>query len=77
LLEAMMEKRVLKSVWDALENSPEQATNMRPRSELVIALRAQVQAWNTTQARAAKQRSRWPQPKGPPVRASVDYENHR
>lgn len=49
-----MEKRVFDSVWDALEDSPEQATNMRLRSELMIALHARVEAWNTTQARAAK-----------------------
>ncbi len=49
-----MEKRVYKSVWDALENSAEQAANMRLRSELMIALRAQIEAWDTTQARAAK-----------------------
>jgi predicted XRE-type DNA-binding protein len=50
----MMEKRVFKSVWDALEDSPEQATNMRLRSEMMMALQARVEAWNTTQARAAK-----------------------
>lgn len=49
-----MEKRVFKSVWDALEDSPEQATNMRLRSEMMMALQARVEAWNTTQARAAK-----------------------
>ncbi len=49
-----MEKRVFDSVWDALEDSAEQAANMRLRSELMIALRAQVDAWNTTQAKAAK-----------------------
>ena len=49
-----MEKRVFKSVWDALEDSPEQATNMRLRSELMMALHARVEGWNTTQARAAK-----------------------
>jgi predicted XRE-type DNA-binding protein len=49
-----MEKRVFKRVWDALEDSPEQATNMRLRSELLMALHARVEAWNTTQARAAK-----------------------
>ena len=49
-----MKKRVFKSVWDALEDSAEQAANMRLRSELMIALRGQVEAWNTTQARAAK-----------------------
>jgi predicted XRE-type DNA-binding protein len=50
----MMEKRVFHSVWDALEDSPEQATNMRLRSESMIALHARVEAWNTTRARAAK-----------------------
>jgi len=50
----MMKARTYKSVWDALEDSPEQATNMRLRSELMIALRAQVGAWDITQAQAAK-----------------------
>ena len=49
-----MKKQVFKSVWDALEDAPAQATNMRLRSELMIALRAQVETWGTTQARAAK-----------------------
>lgn len=48
-----MKARMYKSVWDALEDSPEQAANMRLRSELLIALRRQVEAWHTTQARAA------------------------
>jgi len=50
----MMKARAYRSVWDALEDSPEQAANMRLRSELMIALRAQVEGWDTTQARAAK-----------------------
>lgn len=49
-----MKARAYKSVWDALEDSPEQAANMRLRAELMIALRARVEAWGTTQARAAK-----------------------
>lgn len=49
-----MARRVFKSVWDALEDVPEQAANMRLRSELMIALRAQVESWDITQARAAK-----------------------
>ncbi len=49
-----MKARAYQSVWDALEDSPEQAANMRLRSELMIAVRAQVEAWETTQARAAK-----------------------
>jgi predicted XRE-type DNA-binding protein len=43
-----------KSVWDALEDSAEQAANMRLRSELMIALRRQIEGWDTTQAKAAK-----------------------
>jgi predicted XRE-type DNA-binding protein len=43
-----------KSVWDALEDSAEQAANMRLRSELMIALRGQIEGWDTTQAKAAK-----------------------
>lgn len=49
-----MKPRMYKSVWDALEDSAEQAANMRLRSELMIALRTQIEAWDTTQAKAAK-----------------------
>lgn len=49
-----MKVRTYKSVWDALEDRPEEAANMRLRSELMIALRTQVEGWKTTQARAAK-----------------------
>lgn len=49
-----MKQRTYRSVWDALENSAEQAANMRLRSELMIALHARIEAWETTQAKAAK-----------------------
>ena len=49
-----MKARMYKSVWDALEDSPEPAVNMRLRSELMIALRRQVEAWHTTQAQSAR-----------------------
>jgi predicted XRE-type DNA-binding protein len=49
-----MKPQMYKSVWDALEDSAEQAANMRLRSELMIALRTQIEAWDTTQAKAAK-----------------------
>lgn len=49
-----MKARAYKSVWDALEDTPEQAANMRLRSELMIALRTQVEGWDSTQAQAAK-----------------------
>ena len=42
------------SVWDALEETPEAASNMRLRSELAIAVRRAVEAWNLTQAQAAR-----------------------
>ena len=41
------------SVWDALEETPEAAANMRLRSELVIAIGAAVQEWRMTQVLAA------------------------
>lgn len=41
------------SVWDALEETPEEAANLRLRSELVIAIRNAVEAWHLTQAQAA------------------------
>jgi predicted XRE-type DNA-binding protein len=42
------------SVWDALEDSPVEAANMRLRSELMIAVHQTVTAWNLTQAEAAR-----------------------
>jgi predicted XRE-type DNA-binding protein len=42
------------SVWEALEETPEEAANMRLRSQLAIALRGVVEAWATTQAQAAR-----------------------
>jgi predicted XRE-type DNA-binding protein len=41
------------SVWDALEETSEEAANMRLRSELVIAIRSAVDGWHLTQAQAA------------------------
>jgi predicted XRE-type DNA-binding protein len=40
------------SVWDALE-TPEEATNMRLRSELAVAVRAAVEGWKLMQVQAA------------------------
>ena len=42
------------SVWDALEETSEDAANMRLRSELAVAVRAAVEAWAVTQAEAAR-----------------------
>jgi predicted XRE-type DNA-binding protein len=46
--------QVFASVWDALEDSPAEAANMRLRSELMIAIRQAVAEWSTTQAAAAR-----------------------
>ena len=49
----MTEER-FESVWDALENSPAEAANMKARSGLMIAIREVVDGWELTQAEAAK-----------------------
>ena len=46
--------QVFASVWDALEDSPVEAANMRMRSELMIAIRQAVTEWGVTQAAAAR-----------------------
>jgi predicted XRE-type DNA-binding protein len=48
-----MESIRLKNVWDALEDTPQDATNMKARSELMMAIRAVTDAWGLTQAQAA------------------------
>ncbi len=42
------------SVWDALEDSPAEAANMKARSELMIAIQVQIETWKLTQAESAK-----------------------
>jgi predicted XRE-type DNA-binding protein len=46
--------QVFASVWDALEDSPAEAANMRLRSELMIAIRQAVAEWSISQAAAAR-----------------------
>lgn len=41
------------SVWDALEATPDEASNMRLRSELLTAVIDAVKSWRITQSRAA------------------------
>jgi predicted XRE-type DNA-binding protein len=41
------------NVWDALEETPEDAANMRLRSELLAAVCDAVKAWRITQSQAA------------------------
>jgi predicted XRE-type DNA-binding protein len=42
------------SVWDALENSPAEAANMKARAALMVAIRDVVEGWHLTQGEAAK-----------------------
>ena len=42
------------SVWDAIEDTPQQAASMRARSELMMALQGWVKTSGNTQAVAAK-----------------------
>lgn len=42
------------SVWDALEDTPAQAENMKLRSSLMLALKEQIEADGLTQGQAAK-----------------------
>jgi predicted XRE-type DNA-binding protein len=41
------------NVWDALEDTPEDAATMTMRSNVMIAIKDKVRSWNTTQAQAA------------------------
>ena len=49
-----MKARTFTNVWDALEDSPEQAATMTMRSNVMIAINKKVQGWSTTQAQAAR-----------------------
>jgi predicted XRE-type DNA-binding protein len=44
---------VFESVWDALEDTPTEAENMKLRSSLMIAISGAVSGWNVTQTEAA------------------------
>ncbi|MHB8284394.1 MAG: helix-turn-helix domain-containing protein [Caulobacteraceae bacterium] len=46
--------QVFASVWDALEDSPAEAANMRLRSELMVAVQQAVAGWGLVQAEAAR-----------------------
>jgi len=45
---------IFESIWDALEETPEEAAHMRLRSELVMAVSSAVEGWQVTQAQAAR-----------------------
>lgn len=50
----MRKSRTFANVWDALEDSPEDAANMTMRSNVMIAIKDTVRGWNTTQTQAAR-----------------------
>jgi predicted XRE-type DNA-binding protein len=39
------------SVWDAIEETPEAAANMRRRSDLMVAIQSAVEGWHMTHTR--------------------------
>ena len=49
-----MKERRFKSVWDAIEESPAEAANMKARSDIMIAIREVVDGWGVTQSEAAE-----------------------
>ncbi len=49
-----MSKKRFKSVWDAIEDTPEQAENMRLRSDLMMALQKRITQLKLTQEQAAE-----------------------
>ncbi len=44
----------LASVWEAIEDTPVQASNMMPRSDMMIVLAGHIERTGMTQAQAAK-----------------------
>ena len=49
-----MSKKRFSSVWDAIEDAPAMAENMKLRSELMMALKDHIKAQGLSQADAAK-----------------------
>jgi len=49
-----MERQSFANVWDALEDTPQEAASMSMRSNLLIAIEQRVRSWNVTQVEAAK-----------------------
>ena len=54
MTEEEMEVQSFGSVWDAIEDTPEEAANMRLRSQLLTAVEQEVRSWSLTQAKAAE-----------------------
>jgi predicted XRE-type DNA-binding protein len=49
-----MKAQTFANVWDALEDSPEDAATMTMRSNVMAIINATIRDWNTTQAQAAR-----------------------
>jgi predicted XRE-type DNA-binding protein len=49
-----MTTEVFESVWDALEDTPAEAENMKLRSRLMIPISEAVSGWHVTQTEAAR-----------------------
>jgi len=49
-----MSKKRFASVWDAIEDTPEEAENLKLRSALMVALKAHLARNNLTQGQIAK-----------------------
>lgn len=49
-----MTNKNISSVWDAIEDTPEEAENLKLRSSLMIALKAHLNKTGLTQVQAAK-----------------------
>lgn len=49
-----MKNEQFTSIWDAIEDTPEEAENMKIRSELMIALKEHITRSGLNQAQAAK-----------------------
>ena len=50
----MTKAQTFTNVWDALEDTPEDAATMTMRSNVMIAIKDKVTSWKTTQAQAAR-----------------------
>ncbi|MCY1441171.1 Helix-turn-helix domain protein [compost metagenome] len=50
----MIDSQRFDNVWDAIEDSPEQAANMRLRSALLMAIMERVNSWEGTAAERAQ-----------------------
>jgi predicted XRE-type DNA-binding protein len=53
-MEDILKEQVFANVWDALEDTPEEAARMTVLSSLMIAIDQRVRGWDLTQAEAAR-----------------------